>query len=260
MVTKWPVARMRVACVRERLCVRVCVRACVCACMHACMQALQALQQDRGRTKNGVEAHEDLGKRGALLRVGVPALLHQALHVLGAVLGHDWPHAARHSIKHLPVVCEVGEGQGGLGHHLPQHHPKPVHVARRCVVLILHDLWRHPPHRAAQHSHRVGEQAGRAKVGHLDGPVAVHQQVGGLEVAVQDVALVQEVHAVGSIHGHAADHGPVQQGGLRGLQDVVQAAAAHELHHGAQRVAADAQQLHHVGVTQLPVDGGLLDE
>jgi hypothetical protein len=45
-------------------------------------------------------------------------------------------------------------------------------------------------------------ELGEAKIGHLDVPLVVEQQVERLEVAVHDARRVEEVHALGRLVGH----------------------------------------------------------
>mmetsp|Transcript_40490 Transcript_40490/g.103689 ORF Transcript_40490/g.103689 Transcript_40490/m.103689 type:complete len:300 (+) Transcript_40490:169-1068(+) len=143
---------------------------------------------------------------------------------------------------------------------LPDDDPKGKHVGLVVVWLVLNDLRRHPAVRArlCRHVAGVGQHTRHTKVPNLDNAVAVHQQVGGLQVSVDDVALVKVVHA--ARHGQRDLHYGSRLQTALAADDVVQAAIVHVLKHDAQigATGARARKLHDVLVPDFLHDGHLL--
>ena len=86
-----------------------------------------------------------------------------------------------------------------LREHRPNGHPKRIDIALLPIVGAIEHLWRHKHRRADRfrHFHRLVRGTARPKVGQLraDGVLVLregdHQKVVGLQVAVDDVVLVQ---------------------------------------------------------------------
>mmetsp|Transcript_18946 Transcript_18946/g.33792 ORF Transcript_18946/g.33792 Transcript_18946/m.33792 type:complete len:228 (-) Transcript_18946:1164-1847(-) len=141
--------------------------------------------------------------------------------------------------------------------HFPQHHTEAVHVCGLSVPLAAQHLGRHPLRCAARRrstGHEgVGSDLRQPKVAELDLPRVVNQNVGALEVEVQDgrFPAVQVRHATGNAQGHRL----LQLGLQRGFplaQDAKQATTLHVLGDDGQcGLDGVAHKQEQVGVTQV---------
>jgi hypothetical protein len=130
-------------------------------------------------------------------------------------------------------------------------------VLKRLGLFGAHVPWRSHERAADGHRHLVGS-LGQAEVGQPDVPLIVDQQVRGLDVAVDDSAVVgvgQGLRRLKAPPRHVLGFQRLLRP-LAFIEDVGQASAVDELHgivmHAA--LAADGEDWHHIGVVQ-PGDG-----
>mmetsp|Transcript_43093 Transcript_43093/g.102303 ORF Transcript_43093/g.102303 Transcript_43093/m.102303 type:complete len:432 (+) Transcript_43093:364-1659(+) len=208
-----------------------------------------------------LEPADELAEVRPLVRVLAPAEAHDLLQGIREVVPEGRAEVLLHD-RHGGLERRQPEVGDLPGEQLPHDDPEREHVSLVVVRAVLDDLGRHPAVRARLRRHVavVSEHAGDAEVRDLDDPAAVHQKVCRLEVAVNDPALVEVVHAPGDRQGHLDD-------GWRGesalaADDVEEAPIGHELKHDAQvgPDRAGADELHDVLVPDLLHDGDLLHE
>ncbi len=94
---------------------------------------------------------------------------------------------------------------------------------------------------------RIVDRLGQSEVGHLGFSIFRQQDVGGLQVAVNDAVLMHEVNGLG--HG-AQQLGRSERRVRAGLQVLAEGAARHVFEDAVQHVAmlAQPEDFHHVGV------------
>jgi hypothetical protein len=220
---------------------------------------LLELRQDavrHGRPVLGVVLEAAQGEGGHLLRL--------LLGVLPAKPGVHDPH-------HLPAVRQLRPRpvhqrdrrrpvqRAPPGEQLQQHDAEAVHVALQRQV-ARRDVLRRGVAAGAHHARgdvalvSPGPVPRQAEIRELGPVVGVEEDVGGLEVAEDDVLPVEERHAARHVHGDAHARRPRQR--LRGSPEevVLQAAAQHVLVHQqlvAAGVGAVADELDQVGVVEL---------
>nr|ART38290.1 F383 [uncultured bacterium] len=135
----------------------------------------------------------------------------------------------------------------------------------RAGALLGRHVRRGPEHALGLAGAGVERQLGDAEVEHLD-PLAAHhvripddEQVGGLEVAMHDAALVGGADGAGGL-AHEQDGAVERQ--RPGLDPVLEVVAAQLLHQqvGAVAVIADVVDLHDAGVVDAGRRPGLVEE
>mmetsp|Transcript_14791 Transcript_14791/g.36924 ORF Transcript_14791/g.36924 Transcript_14791/m.36924 type:complete len:219 (-) Transcript_14791:1259-1915(-) len=159
-----------------------------------------------GRLHHGCQARGEVAEGGARARRLRPRACHQVRQRGRAACGDTRAQPLLHHAHCGLQRCHVAVRHLAR-QQLPQHHRKRKHVGLLVVWLVLNDLGRHPAVCARLRCHvpRVLNDARHAKVGDLDNAVVIHEQVGGLEVAVDDLALVQVVHAARHFHRDLED-------------------------------------------------------
>mmetsp|Transcript_35966 Transcript_35966/g.91931 ORF Transcript_35966/g.91931 Transcript_35966/m.91931 type:complete len:263 (-) Transcript_35966:692-1480(-) len=159
----------------------------------------------------------DLHKRGAPSRVLGAANAHQRRE---AGVGHVRRDGRQAQLAQRDAGNDGDRVRdlvvGPLAHEeLPEHHPKGPYVALLRIRLPAQHLWRGILHGAKGALRAVGAVGGAVrhgaaepKVAHLDLERGAHQQVGRLEVAVDDAREggVQRQHAARHVHGHLDAH------------------------------------------------------
>mmetsp|Transcript_11901 Transcript_11901/g.30077 ORF Transcript_11901/g.30077 Transcript_11901/m.30077 type:complete len:205 (+) Transcript_11901:1122-1736(+) len=195
---------------------------------------------------DGAKAVQDLHKRGAVGLLVRPRAPYEGLdlgqHVVGqggAVAAND--HLLQH--RHELDVREVHAARHGL----IQRDRVRVHVRLGGVVEPQHDLRRKPDGvgHAAQ-AHRVGKRLRHAKVAHLGhhavrGVQGHDQHVGALEVAVDDIQVVQVLTALAHVRQDAQLQ--VQRELPAGVHKAVQVAVRHKQRDDGAGRQGEAQQL-----------------
>ena len=228
-----------------------------------------------------LELRQDgVGHGGAVLGVVLEASQRERGHLLRLLLGVLPAQPGVHDPDHLPAIPELRvrpvhqRPAAGVVHGTPprhelqQHDAEAVHVALGRQVArgdVLRRGVAPGPDDARGDVALVprGPVPGQPEVRQLGPVVGVEEDVGGLEVAEDDgavVARVQEGEAARDVDGDGDAHGPRQR--LRGAAEevVLQAAAEHVLVHqqlvGA-GVGAVADEGDEVGVVELAQVGDL---
>ena len=115
-------------------------------------------------------------------------------------------------------------------------------------------LWRHEISRADHAPFdgqlRIPEEFGNAEVGQLHRPFRIHQQIGGLEISVNDSAVVRVLERLANIDADLDRFPPLDA--LSARQPFLQRFAVDRLHHIEENsvLLAPAEQLHNVGVAK----------
>mmetsp|Transcript_21947 Transcript_21947/g.55867 ORF Transcript_21947/g.55867 Transcript_21947/m.55867 type:complete len:209 (-) Transcript_21947:2030-2656(-) len=173
-----------------------------CRLLRLCL-LLCGLVRGRQRARQPLQGGGQLLEGGARLGVGLHACLDQAAPLRLAGRRRGQVQRAVHEAHEDLLRRQLLEGHLQC-HHLPHNHAHAPHVTLLAHLGgVGHQLGRHVGQRAAQvvARHVVVELVlGQPKVGHLDQDVvalALHQQVVGLEVKVDDSGrlVVQVRHA-----------------------------------------------------------------
>ena len=101
----------------------------------------------------------------------------------------------------LQALAALRQGHAAV-EHLVEHHPEGEHVGPLVLGPAAPLLGRHVGRRPAQRP-LPAEGVGHAEVEHLDQPVVAEEDVGRLEVAVDDAVGVRVGHAAGHVQADA---------------------------------------------------------
>ena len=121
-------------------------------------------------------------------QVDLEQIAQQVLEVRAEVRGKA--HLARHDLL-VDLYGLIGEEGRIAGGHLVDEHAECPPVDGLVVALAENDLGRQVLGRAAQCPRAALDALGEAEVGHLQVAVLVDKQVLGLQIAIQDLQVVQ---------------------------------------------------------------------
>eukprot|EP01136_Pigoraptor_vietnamica_P014452 Opistho-1_new@56664 len=171
-------------------------------------------------------AARNVGKRGALLRIGVDALLDELRKLLRnfVVVGEGRAEALLADLVHNVLGIQLQAVKGQLARHeLGENHAIAVHVALlravgQRLLAGLENLGGGPEQAAVARRRRLVLVAAQllgnpaeAKVGDLADPARVHDEVGGREAAVAgEGRRVEVLHALGGVRGKRVAEHPVE--------------------------------------------------
>nr|BAJ97378.1 predicted protein [Hordeum vulgare subsp. vulgare] len=259
------------------------------ACRQRALQGVHHLGHGRALAADGAHAVggevADVGQRLALVRRRRrEARVEHARDVVGEDVRHGEVH---HVLGGHALGVPLHDA--AAGHELQEHHAEAVHVALVRQVLQPVVLRVHVPHRAAGVDRPLRllllrvvaavvlavaggvQDGGQPEVGNLGRPRVVQEDVGGLDVAVDDGRHGVDVHVLDAARGAQRDGEPAaprqhrRRHGAAVVELVVEGAVHHELvhQHALAGLSAAPQQAHDVLVVgprqsnQLRVEGRL---